>query len=145
MKRWIMVSAVGALALAASVACSSGGSTADPTATSRPAATSPTATTAPSGSQANEVRITMGDVGGATKKYAFVPATLNFTVGQAATLVIHSETEFHTFTSDDLKLDVEVDAGKTVNKAFTFDKAGTFKVVCIPHEALGMVGEIVVK
>ncbi len=147
MKKGLIVLAAGALASMALVACSSGGNSPDPTATTRPAAAAPTATAAAATGavQGTEVKVTMGDPGGATKKYVYVPAKFEFTVGQTATLVLHSEAEYHTFTADTLGIDIEVDAGKTVNKVFTFDKAGTYKVVCIPHESLGMTAEIVVK
>lgn len=56
-----------------------------------------------------------------------------------------AETEFHTFTVDDLGIDMELDSGETKTLTYTFDKAGVYKLICIPHEALGMVGEIVVQ
>ena len=56
-----------------------------------------------------------------------------------------AETEFHTFTADALMIDQSVDAGQTVEFSHTFDAAGTFKLICIQHESLGMVGEITVQ
>ncbi len=53
-----------------------------------------------------------------------------------------SETQFHTFTVDDLGIDVSVNGGTTVNFEYTFDKSGTYQLRCIPHEALGMLGTI---
>ena len=46
-------------------------------------------------------------------------------------------------TSDDI--DVVVDSGATETVTFTFDQAGTFQLICIPHERLGMVGTITVR
>jgi plastocyanin len=46
---------------------------------------------------------------------------------------------------DELGIDQEMDAGETKIFNFTFSKAGVYKLFCIPHESLGMVGEIVVE
>ncbi len=61
------------------------------------------------------------------------------------TFALIAETEFHTFTVDDLGIDMELDSGETKTLTYTFDKAGVYKLICIPNEALGMVGEIVVQ
>ena len=37
-----------------------------------------------------------------------------------------------------------MEAGQTIEFEVTFDKAGTFKLYCVPHEALGMTGTITV-
>jgi plastocyanin len=57
---------------------------------------------------------------------------------------IVGESTFHTFTVEALGIDVEVNGSETVDFSFTFDTAGTYEVICIPHEALGMVGTITV-
>ena len=44
-----------------------------------------------------------------------------------------------------LEIDEALDAGEMRNIKITFDRAGTFRLYCIPHEALGMVGKIVVQ
>jgi plastocyanin len=46
---------------------------------------------------------------------------------------------------DDLGIDESVDSGATVELSFTFDTAGTFELICVPHQALGMVGTITVQ
>ena len=40
---------------------------------------------------------------------------------------------------------MEVDAGETEEITFTFSEAGTYELICIPHESLGMVGKIIVQ
>ena len=50
--------------------------------------------------------------------------------------------EFHTFTVKELEIDIFINAGESVQEVVTFDQEGTFELVCIPHEALGMVGEV---
>ena len=42
-------------------------------------------------------------------------------------------------------IDVAIDAGDTETLTFTFDKAGKYELIFIPHEALGMKGKITVK
>ena len=91
-----------------------------------------------------EIEIGMQDPGG-TGEYIYSPPNHKFKVGDEITFVLMSETEFHSFTIDDLDLDLSVEAGETIKHTITFDKAGTYKIICIPHETLGMVGEITVE
>ena len=77
--------------------------------------------------------------------HSFLPSKMTFSVGDSITFVLTAQTEFHTFTLDDLGIDVPVDGGKTVRHTFTFNQAGTFNLICIPHEMQGMVGTITVK
>ena len=111
-----------------------------------PAAPAPVpAAIAPAPGPASEVvEVVNRDVAG-SGEYKFDPPELNFTLGETVTLRVNGEAEFHTFTVDELGIDESFDAGETVEFTFTFDKAGTFKLYCIPHEALGMVGTITVK
>ena len=46
---------------------------------------------------------------------------------------------------DDLDIDVEVEAETTESITFTFDEPGTYDFICLPHESLGMVGQIIVQ
>ena len=82
---------------------------------------------------------------GKSGEYVYDPAEFTFERGEEVTLVLTSEGEFHTFTVPDLEIDVHVDAWKTKALTFTFDKPGTFKLVCTPHETLGMTGVITVR
>ncbi len=77
-------------------------------------------------------------------EYLFDPSELSFKKGECVNFTFISETEFHTFTVGALDLDVSVDGGATENVAFTFDVAGEYELVCVPHELLGMVGTITV-
>ena len=81
----------------------------------------------------------------ANSEYKFNPEQLTFTVGETVKLNLTSQSEFHSFTVDDLDIDMEVEAETTESITFTFDKPGTYDVICIPHESLGMVGTIVVQ
>ena len=82
---------------------------------------------------------------GGSGEYKFVPSEYTFEVGETVTFEMSGETEFHTFTVDDLDIDESVDGGQTVTFTVKFDRAGTFKLICIPHEAFGMMGTITVK
>ena len=46
---------------------------------------------------------------------------------------------------DDLEIDVGVDPGSTETLEFTFAEAGTYTLICVPQEVLGMVGTITVQ
>ena len=77
--------------------------------------------------------------------FEFDPEELTFDAGETVNFTFESESQLHTFTVDDLEIDVSVDGGETVGFSFTFNKPGTYELICIPHEALGMVGTITVK
>lgn len=146
MSRGLWLSVVPLLAVAViAAACGgeeSGGAPAAPPTPTVAAATPAAAQPAPS-SGGRVVRIENQDKGG-SGVYQFVPSELNFQVGDTVTFEITAETEFHTFTVDDLGIDVSLEAGETVTHTYTFDKAGVFKLLCIPHETFGMTGTITV-
>lgn len=137
------------LATLALAACG-GGDAADDSARSDAAAStesSSTETGTDSGStpgDADSVVVTAQDPSG-TGEYKFADSEFTFSVGEKVQFKITSESEFHTFTVDDLGIDVAIDAGDTETLTFTFDKAGEYELTCIPHEALGMKGTITVK
>ena len=88
--------------------------------------------------------VELQDIGG-SGKYEFENSEHSFKVGEKVTFTLTSETEFHTFTVDDLDIDVEVDEGSTETFTFTFDSPGTYKLICVPHESQGMEGTITVQ
>ena len=85
--------------------------------------------------------VSLQDPGG-SGEYRFDSEDLTFSVGETVNFTLTSETEFHTFTIDDLNLDVSADVGETVEFSFTFDTSGNYSLVCVPHEASGMVATI---
>jgi plastocyanin len=87
--------------------------------------------------------VALQDPGG-SGEYMFDPSALSFKKGECVNFTFTSESEFHTFTVEALDLDVSVDGGASENVAFTFDVAGEYELVCVPHELLGMVGTITV-
>lgn len=142
----VRILSVALLALLAAALAACGGSGGG---TERAATATPNTENAASGASASSarggvVRVINKDPGG-SGEYRFDPAQLRFEVGQEVTFSLSGETEFHTFTVDELDIDVSMDVGETVEYTYTFDQAGTFRLYCIPHEALGMTGEIVVE
>ena len=137
------------LATLALVACGSD-DTADDSGSDAPAASSDSSTTQPasdSGSTAGDatsVIVSAQDPAG-SGDYKFVSNDFTFKVGEKVVFKITSENEFHTFTIDDLGIDVAIDGGDTETLTFTFDKPGEYELVCIPHESLGMTGTITVE
>ena len=94
------------------------------------------------GSSDRSLDVLMQDEGG---NYVYSPAEITVSAGETLELVLTSQNEFHSFTVDDLDIDMEVEAGETEELVFTFDKPGTYDFICIPHETLGMVGQIIVQ
>lgn len=77
-------------------------------------------------------------------QYRFEPDEFTFKVGDVVTIELVAEGEFHTFTVDELGIDCGMDGDTTTFLTFTFDKVGTFPLICIPHESQGMVASITV-
>ena len=119
----------------------------EPTATPRPAATNtPTAeATQPPATQPPDGGTTTGEVVNITlteNPYTFQPDGVDLKVGTTYALTFNAPNELHTFTVDDLNLDINISAGEAVVFEFTPTQAGTFDLICLPHEVLGMVGEV---
>ena len=77
--------------------------------------------------------------------YSFEPATFAFEVNKTYALTFASVGEFHTFTVRDLGIDIFILPGEAVQVDVTPSKVGTFQLICVPHEGLGMVGEVIVQ
>ena len=77
--------------------------------------------------------------------YAFDPNELTFSVGECVEFTVTAETESHTFTVDDLEIDESLGPGQTITFAFTFEQAGEFGLICIPHLGNDMTGTITVR
>ena len=113
----------------------------------RPATPVPTPTAVKGGEEnggGTPVPVQMLDIGG-SGEYKFVDSEFTFAAGEKVTFTFTTETEYHSFTVDDLEIDFEVDAESTETFTFTFDAPGTFELICVPHEAQGMVGTITVQ
>ena len=142
------------LALVACGGDDEGTPTSTPTPTTAPTPT-PTLTPTPTPGvtvsppvTATPVTVINRDLGG-SGEYAFDPAEFNFKVGETVTFELTAETELHSFTVEELDIDLDIDGsqtpGKTETLTFTFDEPGTFDLICIYHEGSGMVGTITVQ
>jgi len=141
----ILLTLLATLALA--LAACGGDDAADDSGSSDATEASSTETDTDSGSTAGDadsVVVSAQDPSG-TGEYKFADSEFTFSVGEKVQFKITSESEFHTFTVEDLGIDVALDAGDTETLTFTFDKAGEYELICIPHAALGMTGTIIVK
>ena len=151
MARQAVVGVFAVLLVAASTGCGSNGgeleATVAPTVTAieTPTATIETPTAAPEPSIPDgAVTIINRDQSG-SGEYRFDPSELTFKVGQEVTFALVAQTELHTFTVDELGINVFIDPGTTELFTFEFAKAGTYNLICTPHESLGMTGQIVVE
>lgn len=91
------------------------------------------------------ITVNMTGVGTAADPGVFDPAVFTFGVGEAVNFTIFAEDAFHSFTVSELEINVEVNAGESGGLDFIFEEAGTYELICVPHEALGMVGTITVQ
>lgn len=132
------------LATLTSVALAACGSDTEPAPTAAPPTAQAAAPTATPSQPPGGTVVSLQDPGG-SGSYIFSPSEFTFSVGETVTFTLTSENEFHTFTVDDLGIDQDVNAGETVTLTFTFDTPGSFQIICIPHEVLGMLGTITVQ
>ena len=91
------------------------------------------------------ITVNMTGVGTAADPGVFAPVNFTFGVGEAVNFTFFGEDAFHTFTVSELEINVEVNAGESGGLDFVFEEAGTYEIICVPHEALGMVGTITVQ
>jgi plastocyanin len=145
MKTLLTAALLGVTVLALA-ACTGNGqtitSTPTPTVTPTPTPTvTPTPTPTPCPTNVDVVGRDLSSSG----LYTFDPEDITVCAGDTVTFKITSETEFHTFTVEALDIEVDVWAGETVELTFTFDKAGTYELICRPHQSVGMTGTITVR
>ena len=89
------------------------------------------------------VTVKLDDSGG-RGPFVFDPVGLSFSAGEVVNFTFVGEAAFHAFTVEELGIDVDVDAGGIVSLDFTFDRPDTYTLLCVPPQALGMVGTITV-
>ncbi len=144
MSRQTAVGVFVVLLAAASVACGSNGG-------EQEATVAPTVTAIETPAAAPEPSIPDGAVTvinrdqSGSGEYRFDPSELTFKVGEEVTFALVAQTELHSFTVDELGINVFIEPGTTELFTFEFAKAGTYNLICIPHESLGMTGQIVVE
>ncbi len=137
------LSAIGLLlAIVVVAAACGGGDELTPTQASAPTAT-PTPTqdtggTTPPAGEVVSIQLT-------ESPYTFNPDELTFEAGTAYTLSFQAPGEFHTFTVDELGINIFINARETINEPVTFDQVGSFELICTPHVGSGMKGTVTVQ
>jgi plastocyanin len=84
-----------------------------------------------------------GDIELTTTDFQFDTRTITTDTGTVAVTVTNDDVTRHTFTIDELGVDLNVPPGTTQRVTFPAD-AGTYRFYCIPH-APDMAGELVVR
>ncbi|HZS99022.1 MAG TPA: cupredoxin domain-containing protein [Terriglobales bacterium] len=64
------------------------------------------------------------------KRFGFVPEQITLKKGEPVTLRLHSEDVTHGFFMRKLKIDTEVEAGKTTDVTITPEVAGSYTTIC---------------
>ena len=150
LKGLVPIAMVAIIATLAAVACG-GGDDGEATAPPPPAAAAPppAAPSADCPTGATQMTVINHDLGGPKGAYGFEPKELTFKLGETVCFTNIAETELHSFTIDDLGIDIDINGsgnpGATGTLTHTFDRAGTFRLVCIYHEGNGMVGTVTVQ
>lgn len=86
----------------------------------------------PSASVVNASEITV-KMQGTAGKYKYLPAAFTLSAGDSKDFKLVGDDELHTFTVEDLGINWELGPGETKSFSFTFSRAGTYKITCIPH------------
>ncbi|MFZ8824372.1 MAG: cupredoxin domain-containing protein [Desulfurococcales archaeon] len=77
--------------------------------------------------------------------YYFQPKSISIPLGEAVRLVLKNEgRSTHTFTIDELGINVRLAPGETKIIEITPNKVGSYTFYCIPHRALRMVGNLTI-
>ena len=148
MKKGAIFGLITGASLALVLACGGGEST---TTTSSPtqvptkvAETSSAASATTSSSGAADITIEMQDVPG----YAYLPADIEMNAGETYNIRLVGSDEFHTWSLADgnggwiANISLNPNAEQTVS--FTAPAAGTYEIICLPHQANDMVGTLTV-
>lgn len=64
------------------------------------------------------------------KRFGFAPEQVTLKKGETVTLRLHSEDVTHGFFMRKLKIDTEVEAGKTTDVTITPEVAGSYTTIC---------------
>ena len=135
--------------LVLAIACGDGDDEGTPTTPVVPTETTPTDTPVapppPPPPPPTDGPIVIVEVQANSDPYVYSPADFELEAGKRYRFVLTSDPEFHTFTANDLGVNVNILANTTETVEFVADQPGTYKYICIPHEFEGMVGTITVR
>ena len=104
------------------------------------ATATPAAPTATAGGDITQIGVELSS-------FKFEPGQFEFSVGETVEFDLDATDINHDFTVRDLDIKWVLSRGEQNTERFTFNEAGTFRLICtVPgHEGAGMVGEIVVR
>ena len=148
MKKGAIIGLITGASLALVLACGGGEST---TTTTTPtevptkvAETSSAASTTTSSSGTADITIEMQDLPG----YAYLPADIEMSAGETYNIRLVGSDEFHTWSvvdsNGDYIVNINLNANAEQTVAFTAPASGTYEIICLPHQASGMVGTLTV-
>lgn len=88
--------------------------------------------------------VAAGDITITVEDADFAPTTFSAESGEITVFVRNRDNTFHTFTIEDLGVDLDI-PGKAEAKV-TFDAGpGVYEFICVPHEGMGMKGTLQVQ
>ena len=82
-----------------------------------------------------------GDIELVTKDSEFDQTSIEAGGGQISVFVDNQDATLHTFTIDELDVDLDIPASKSARVTFDADP-GTYEFYCVPHEGEGMEGTL---
>ena len=84
------------------------------------------------------------DIALSTEDMEFVPATITARSGETTVFVTNQDNVLHTLTIDELGVDLQIPAKSEAKVTFNTEP-GTYEIVCVPHEGMGMTGTLEVE
>lgn len=133
-----------ALALSACVEADNGNNTLAYQETEMPPSASGAPTTAPGAPQSTAPARAGKDIPLEAKDNEFVPLEITAKAGMITIVMDNTGKAPHTFTQSELGVDVNADGGKSAKIELKDVKPGKYHFICKYHEALKMVGDLVV-
>jgi plastocyanin len=92
----------------------------------------------------DEATPALGDIALSTQDMEFMPATITAPSGEITVFVHNQDNVLHTLTIDELGVDLLIPANTKANVTFNAEP-GTYEIVCVPHEGMGMTGTLKVE
>lgn len=83
-----------------------------------------------------------GDIELVTKDSEYQPVTIEAEEGEISIFVDNEDATLHTFTIDELDVDLDVPASKSARVTFDAEPGRTYEFFCVPHESEGMEGTL---
>ena len=85
-----------------------------------------------------------GDIEMTTADFVFQPEEIEADGGTVGVFITNEDPASHTFTIEELDVDVVIPQGASVRVEFEADK-GEYEFICVPHEGSGMTGTLAVR